>query len=474
MEFNMNINSDINKNIDLLSGLKSEEQNTSILNTLFSINFENDAPSELINEEEFVFKEDEVAIINYLSNLIPNFQNENKNFLDLKKIKKQIQIDVNISPKLKENILNFLSEEKFVLKDFNVNILNKNNVNNKKSTDYMDSLKPNINQKHQSNNFVKNESKSTNVGKDESKSTDVEKNESKINIRGNNPLNKDNINISKTFENIYSKDKNINKVENDKKEITNFVKKIKKNNHPNKIYQLPQSNSLKYKQLNEITSHIDQKTVDNKNLPLINNQISEASNNNKFNGNKLNNNQILNVQHSIQANNTGSNFSQQNDSSFSNSSYNSVLENFIDNLDLTQKGWTSKLTSRIEKAIQNGGEEIEFNLKPKNLGLLKVSVKFKNGVGNVKIVTENSFVTSALNQNENYLQKLFNEQGINLDFSAQNEGKKFDSRNNSNQNSQNNDKKNSTQSDINIKNSEDDSDIIAKNNSSRHMINVIA
>ena len=470
----MNINSDVNKNIDLLSGLKSEEQNTSILNTLFSINFENDAPSELINEEEFVFKEDEVAIINYLSNLIPNFQNENKNLLDLKKIKKQIQIDVNISPKLKENILNFLSEEKFGLKDFNVNILNKNNVNNKKYFDYMDSLKPNINQKHQSNNFVKNESKSTNVGKDESKSTNVVKNESKINIRGNNPLNKDNINISKTFENIYSENKNINKVENDKKEITNFVKKIKKNNHPNKIYQLPQSNSLKYKQLNEITSHIDQKTVDNKNLPLINNQISEASNNNKFNGNKLNNNQILNVQHSIQANNTGSNFSQQNDSSFSNSSYNSVLENFIDNLDLTQKGWTSKLTSRIEKAIQNGGEEIEFNLKPKNLGLLKVSVKFKNGVGNVKIVTENSFVTSALNQNENYLQKLFNEQGINLDFSAQNEGKKFDSRNNSNQNSQNNDKKNSTQSDINIKNSEDESDIIAKNNSSRHMINVIA
>ena len=470
----MNINSDVNKNIDLLSGLKSEEQNTSILNTLFSINFENDAPSELINEEEFVFKEDEVAIINYLSNLIPNFQNENKNLLDLKKIKKQIQIDVNISPKLKENILNFLSEEKFGLKDFNVNILNKNNVNNKKSFDYMDSLKPNINQKHQSNNFVKNESKSTNVGKDESKSINVVKNESKINIRGNNPLNKDNINISKTFENIYSENKNINKVENDKKEITNFVKKIKKNNHPNKIYQLPQSNSLKYKQLNEITSHIDQKTVDNKNLPLINNQISEASNNNKFNGNKLNNNQILNVQHSIQANNTGSNFSQQNDSSFSNSSYNSVLENFIDNLDLTQKGWTSKLTSRIEKAIQNGGEEIEFNLKPKNLGLLKVSVKFKNGVGNVKIITENSFVTSALNQNENYLQKLFNEQGINLDFSAQNEGKKFDSRNNSNQNSQNNDKKNSTQSDINIKNSEDESDIIAKNNSSRHMINVIA
>ena len=37
----MNISSDVNKNIDLLSSLKNEEQNTSILNTLFSINFEN-------------------------------------------------------------------------------------------------------------------------------------------------------------------------------------------------------------------------------------------------------------------------------------------------------------------------------------------------------------------------------------------------------------------------------------------------
>ena len=463
----MNITSDINKNIDLLSSVKNEEQNSSILSSLFSINFESDVSSELNTEKEYIFKDEEVKIIDYLTNLIPNSQNENTNLSVLKKIKNQIKIDKNINPELKENLLNFLNAEKFSLKTFNLNIVNKININNKKSVDYINNpnpkvnpkskvnLKPFINQKHLTTNFQRNETHASNINE-------------------NNPTNNKHLEISKTFENIdvgnYSNKKNNNgKIEN-----TQFVKKIKKNNHPNKIYQLPQSNSLKYKQLNEITSHIDQKTVDNKNLPLINNQISEASNNNKFNGNKLNNNQILNVQHSIQANNTGSNFSQQNDSSFSNSSYNSVLENFIDNLDLTQKGWTSKLTSRIEKAIQNGGEEIEFNLKPKNLGLLKVSVKFKNGVGNVKIVTENSFVTSALNQNENYLQKLFNEQGINLDFSAQNEGKKFDSRNNSNQNSQNNDKKNSTQSDINIKNSEDESDIIAKNNSSRHMINVIA
>ena len=461
----MNISSDLNKNIDLLSSLKNEEQNISILNTLFSINFENDELSEFNNEEEFVFKEHEVAIINYLSNLIPNFQNENKNLLDLKKIKKQIEIDINISPKLKENLLNFLSEEKFALKDFNINVLNKNYVNNKNYTDYIDTLKPNINPKHLSNNPVKNESKSTNVGK----------NESKINISENNPLNKANINISKTFENIYPENKNINKVDNDKKEITNFVKKIKKNNHPNKIYQLPQSNSLKYKQLNEITSQVDQKQIDNNNLHLINNQISESPKYNKANEIKMNNNQISNVQQTIQSNNSGNNFSQQNDSSFTNSGYNSVLENIIDNLDLSQKGWTSKLASRIENALLNGGEEIEFNLKPKNLGVLKVSVKLNNGIGNVKIITENSFVTSALNQNENYLQKLFNELGINLDFTAQNEGQRFGSRNNFNQNSNNENQKKSLLSDSdNKKTSEEEFDTATENNSSRHMINVIA
>ena len=38
----MNITSDINKNIDLLSSVKNEEQNSSILSSLFSINFESD------------------------------------------------------------------------------------------------------------------------------------------------------------------------------------------------------------------------------------------------------------------------------------------------------------------------------------------------------------------------------------------------------------------------------------------------
>ena len=464
----MNITSDINKNIDLLSSVKNEEQNSSILSSLFSINFESDVSSGLNTEKEYIFKDDEVKIIDYLTNLIPNHQNENTSLSVLKKIKNQIKIDKNINPELKESLLNFLNPEKFSLKTFNLNIVKKINVNNKKSIDYINNPIPKvnpkptvnpkqfINQKHLTTNFQRNETHASNINE-------------------NNPINNKHLEISKTFENIDVGNHSNKKNNNGKIENTQFVKKIKKNNHPNKIYQLPQSNSLKYKQLNDVISQADQKLTENNNFHLINNQLNEGSKKNKINEIKMNNNQILNVQHSVQGNNSGNNFSQQNDSSFTNSSYNSVLENFLDNLDLTQKGWTSKLASRIENALVNGGEEIEFNLKPKNLGVLKVSVKLKNGIGNVKIITENSFVTSALNQNENYLQKLFNEQGINLDFTAQNEGQHFGSRNNFNQNSNNENQKKSLNSDSDIKKSrEEEFDTKTENNSSRHTINVIA
>ena len=150
---------------------------------------------------------------------------------------------------------------------------------------------------------------------------------------------------------------------------------------------------------------------------------------------------------------------------------NSVLENFLDNLDLTQKGWSSKLVSKIQNSLADGGGEIEFNLKPKNLGMLKVSVKLKEGIGSVKIIAENSFVTTALNQNENYLQKLFNDQGINLEFLAKNENQNFGSNNQSNQNS-NNEKEN--QNRTAEKKDEILDEIEIEDNSSRHIINVIA
>ena len=87
--------------------------------------------------------------------------------------------------------------------------------------------------------------------------------------------------------------------------------------------------------------------------------------------------------------------------------------------------------------------------------------------------SENTFVTNALTQNENHLQKLFSDQGISLEFSAHDESKYFGSKNSFNKNPNNNDQSNSLKSDNeqeqpNILKSLDD------NVSSRHIVNVIA
>ena len=252
---------------------------------------------------------------------------------------------------------------------------------------------------------------------------------------------------------------------------SSFVKKIKKNSHPNKIYDLVKVSTLDQNQFSKASSSFDSKSSNNTLFNPLNSQISDVRQKNKINENKNNNHQNLNFQQSNQNNNSMNNYSHNGNTSFSNNGYNSVLENFLDNLDLTQKGWTSKLVSRIESSLVNGGGEIEFNLKPKNLGMLKVSVTLKEGIGNVKIIAENSFVTTALNQNENYLQKLFNDQGINLEFSAKNENQNFGSQNNFNQNSNN---KNENQHVTTEKQIEVIDENNAEQNSSRHIINVIA
>ena len=74
---------------------------------------------------------------------------------------------------------------------------------------------------------------------------------------------------------------------------------------------------------------------------------------------------LFNLQNSSNSSNNGNQFSQQNNTTFSNTSLNSNLEGMLDILDLSQKGWTTKLVSRIENALENGGEELSLisNLK---------------------------------------------------------------------------------------------------------------
>ena len=453
----MKITNDVNNNSDFLSIANKGEEDTSLLGSLFSMNFNsNEMKSKDISDDfEFVFKKEDIEILDYLSNILPNLNINNLGLADLKKIQNEIETDQNLKAEVKDKLLSLLDTAKGFNKNFFINLPEYQKLkalNNKSVVD--NKIDPRI-KKESSNDLpsvLKNMEHAINQSKQKStKSNIINKNTGDIKFENN-------------LENQITINSNNTKL--------NFVKKINKNDHPNKLYQISNSNSFKYKEKLDPSSLLDSKLSNNTNLNYINNRFGDELKKNNMNEIKAND-KVFNIQSSSDTSNKGNQFAQQNSTSFSNSGVNSILEGLLDSLDLSQKGWTTKLVSRIENALENGGEEIEFNLKPKNLGRLKVSISLNNGTGHVKIITENSFVTSALTQNENHLQKLFNDQGINLEFSANDDTQYLGSKNSFNKNSNKNDQNNYLKSD-NEKEKQNEITDLDDNVSSRHIVNVIA
>ncbi len=105
-----------------------------------------------------------------------------------------------------------------------------------------------------------------------------------------------------------------------------------------------------------------------------------------------------------------------NDHSFNgDKNMNFLLDNYIEELNMSEKGWTEKLVIRLEKAVNEGSEEIELFLKPKELGSLKINLLLNKNNAKIIFRAENSFVVQALQQSESLLNKLFNEQGMQIE-----------------------------------------------------------
>jgi len=454
----MNINTDTNQTIDKFSGLNGEAQDTSVLNSLFSINFKSEEISSDNNiiDKEYIFDEDYIKILDYIFHIIPDFESKKNNLPDLDKIKNMIKLDENLSETEKNKILNLIKSDLTNLKEIKLDLSGSKSFKNLLSEKSLKSPENLIENRKLLNN-EKNNTKFKNL----KNIHNVKFNQQDISIKDQEKL------VYGQKQEPEAKDQKGSSLRD---QLSSFVKKVKKNNHPNKIYNLAKVSNIENNQLNNSSSHFDAKVSNIAMINLQDNQIFEKLQK-KINETKNKENTNLSTQQLNHSNNSANNYSQNGSTSFSNNGYNSVLENFLDNLDLTQKGWSSKLVSKIQNSLADGGGEIEFNLKPKNLGMLKVSVRLKEGIGSVKIIAENSFVTTALNQNENYLQKLFNDQGINLEFLAKNENQNFGSNNQSNQNS-NNEKEN--QNGTAEKKVETLDEMEIEDNSSRHIINVIA
>ena len=279
-----------------------------------------------------------------------------------------------------------------------------------------------------------------------------------------NHLNKDIKTLLESKVNIAENNSKINLGENDKKKI-----------HQSDSKHLKIIKNNEYSQSFKNDKPIEEKTLEGKNENFSHDEkfLSYGSikdtPKSKFNHDNFS----LNINSTPKMENTNiNNQSSNGQNHFSNDkNMNFVLDNFIEQLDMAEKGWTEKLAMRVGKALSDGSEEIELFLKPKELGSLKINLKVSKNHANIVFKAENNHAIHALQQSENLLTKCFVEQGMNIEKTHyENLGSNMNNNQNNNSNSKEN--KDSNKSDAKLNENKGKIEQNIENNNSNYIINI--
>ena len=94
MEFKMKITNDVNNNSDFFSVANKGKENTTLLGSLFSMNFNSSEvkSKDISSNFEFIFKKEDIEFLDYLSDILPNLNINNLGLADFKKIKSKLLI----------------------------------------------------------------------------------------------------------------------------------------------------------------------------------------------------------------------------------------------------------------------------------------------------------------------------------------------------------------------------------------------
>ena len=128
-----------------------------------------------------------------------------------------------------------------------------------------------------------------------------------------------------------------------------------------------------------------------------------------------------NVSSNDYSQNTSSNSNQQNSQHQSNSSgFGTKLNSqTLQQLDLRDKNAADGIMKRLEKAMQKGLSSFELNLRPKNLGKLRIGISIENNITSVKILTETHSAAMLLTDYQLKLSNMMDAAGLKLaDFSS--------------------------------------------------------
>ena len=184
---------------------------------------------------------------------------------------------------------------------------------------------------------------------------------------------------------------------------------IKKKDVKNNISNKNNLNDI-FAKLDHLKEEINSNNFENK-IMFYDNEITYK----KLKVNSENNNFVSNSDqlNKVENLNLRNNFSQHQFNSDKNINF--VLDQMIEELDMSKLGWTEKLILRIEKGLKEDENQIEMALKPKELGSLKINLKIKDKSANVIIKVENAASMVALQSNEGLLVKTLLEQGLILE-----------------------------------------------------------
>ena len=221
----------------------------------------------------------------------------------------------------------------------------------------------------------------------------------------------------------------------------NYDNLVKKNNVKKNLFNKENLNDI-FSKIDRLKEDINSKNFENKIVihdnEITYKQLKGINENNSFNNHGDHTNKVEN----LSLRNNSSQYQLNSDRNI-----NFVLDQMIEELDMSKLGWTEKLILRIEKGLKEDEKQIELALKPKELGNLKINLKIKDKSANIIMKVENAASMVALQSNEGVLVKTLSDQGfilekINFENSlmSSNKENKNSSENNKDKNLQTDDK----------------------------------
>jgi flagellar hook-length control protein FliK len=83
-------------------------------------------------------------------------------------------------------------------------------------------------------------------------------------------------------------------------------------------------------------------------------------------------------------------------------------------LDTAKDNWTEMLLQRVKNGLSGGKDQLDFQLNPRNLGKMRISLVMQNDRTNIQILTETSAAASMLSDSETRLAQMLEASGLRL------------------------------------------------------------